>query len=197
MTTYKILLTVSVIDIFAIAALTASYTGCLAYTSESVANKLNPENRLNPEKLRVNYVPGAGSTDPISPRRYTLTHSDITAELFLAIGPDYNKSQISGWYTRFMRDEVLAEWNDTDEVPTLHVYCHVSGGFVFGPAQLRYQIFRDQLPVVLEAIRYGDSSFFVAHPQLDNAPIWVHFESTVPRYNATENWGVPADYRQR
>ena len=29
-----------------------------------------------------------------------------------------------------MRDEVLAEWKDTDEGPALHVYGHVSGGFV-------------------------------------------------------------------
>ncbi|MFZ1022178.1 MAG: staygreen family protein [Halobacteriota archaeon] len=33
------------------------------------------------------------------------------------------------------------------------------------------------------------SAFFAAHPELDNAPIWVHFESTVPRYNVTERWG--------
>jgi hypothetical protein len=94
-----------------------------------------------------------------------------------------------------MRDEVLAEWKDTDEGPALHVYCHVSGGFVFGPARLRYKIFRDVLQLVLEALRYGDSSFFAAHPQLDRAPIWVHFASTVPRYNVEERWGVPADYR--
>jgi hypothetical protein len=73
----------------------------------------------------------------------------------------------------------------------------VSGGFVFRSARLRYQIFEDELPLVLEALRYGDRSFFAAHPQLDNAPIWVHFESTVPRYNVTESWGVPAYYHQR
>jgi hypothetical protein len=96
-----------------------------------------------------------------------------------------------------MRDEVPAEWKDTDEGPALHVYCHVIGGFVFRSAPLRYKIFQDELPLVLEALRCGDSSFFAAHPQLDNAPILVHFESTVPRYNVTEKWGVPADYRQR
>jgi hypothetical protein len=69
-----------------------------------------------------------------------------------------------------MRDEVLAEWKGTDEGPALRVYCHVSGGFVFGSAPLRYKIFQDELPLVLEALRYGDSSFFAPHPQLDNAP---------------------------
>jgi hypothetical protein len=155
------------------------------------------ENRLRPEKLHVKHLAGIGPTDPISPRRYTLTHSDITGELLLTIGPDCNESQIGGWYTRLMRDEVLAEWKDTDLGPALHVYCHVSGGFVFGSAQFRYEIFQNELPLVLEALRYGDRSFFAAHPQLDIAPLWVHFESMVPRYNVTERWGVPADYRQR
>jgi magnesium dechelatase len=98
-----------------------------------------------------------------------LTHPNITAELFLTIGPDCNESQICGWYTRLIRD-LLAEWEGTDEEPVLHVYCHVSGGFVFGSAPLRYKIFQDELPLVLEALRYGDSSFFAPHPQLDNAP---------------------------
>lgn len=31
------------------------------------------------------------------PYRYTLTHNDLTAQLHLAIGDDFNTSQISGW----------------------------------------------------------------------------------------------------
>jgi Staygreen protein len=133
------------------------------------------ENRLRPEKVarhirRWDWTHGSDLPAPLyaNPLR-------VTAELFLTIGPDCNESQICGWYKRFMRDEVLAEWKDIDEGPALHVYCHVSGGFVFGSAPLRYGIFQDELPLVLEALRYGDSSFFAAHPQLDNAPIWVHF----------------------
>lgn len=118
------------------------------------------ENRLRLQKLHVKHVAGIGPTDPISPRRYTLTHSDIAAELLLTIGPDCNESQICGWHARLMRDEVLAEWRDTDEGPALHIYCHVSGGFVFGSAQFRYEIFQDELPLVLEALRDGDRSFF-------------------------------------
>ncbi|MGZ7180520.1 MAG: staygreen family protein [Halobacteriota archaeon] len=48
----------------------------------------------------------------------------------------------------------------------------MSGGFVFRSAPLRYEIFRDELPFVLAALRCGDRSFFAAHPQLDEAPIW-------------------------
>lgn len=35
-----------------------------------------------------------------SRRRYTLTHNDITGELFLSVGSDYNTDQVSGWCAR-------------------------------------------------------------------------------------------------
>jgi hypothetical protein len=80
---------------------------------------------LNPRKLRVNFFGGANAEGPITPRAYTLTHSDSTGDLFLSIGKQFNLPQISGFYTRLMRDEVLAEW-EADEQMILHVHCHVN-----------------------------------------------------------------------
>ena len=93
--------------------------------------------RLNPENLRTDFLPGTTSESPLIPRRYTLTHSDRTGKLFLCVGIDYNKRQISGRYTRLMRDEVLAEWKQNEGGYSLHVYLHVSGGLVFGRADAR------------------------------------------------------------
>ena len=151
--------------------------------------------RLNPQKLHVNYLAGVEPQTTIVPRRYTLTHSDVTGNLYLTIGPDYNLRQISGWYTRFMRDEVLAEWKDNQDGASLHVYCHVSGGLVFGRASWRDAIFRSEMPLVLEAIRYGDRTLFATNPRLDHAPALVHFQSSQPRYNKTEAWGILPDWR--
>ena len=151
--------------------------------------------RLRPEKLHVTFGSRVGPAGPIAQRRYTLTHSDSTGDLFLTVAEAYDQKQISGWYTRFMRDEVLAEWK-AGENPSLHVYCHVSGGLVLGPAGWRYQIFQRELPLVLEAFRYGDAALFDAHPALDQAPIWVHYRATQRRYQKSELWGVPADYQQ-
>jgi hypothetical protein len=94
-----------------------------------------------------------------------------------------------------MRDEVLAEWQDDGDGPCLHVYCHVSGGLVLGTAGWRYAIFRHELPLVLEALRHGDRQLFAAHPELDQAPIKIHFHSRRRRYRRVERWGTPADYR--
>jgi hypothetical protein len=150
--------------------------------------------RLKPEKLHVCFVSGTTPEGPVTPRRYTLTHSDTTGDLFLTIGPDYDRQQISGWYTCLLRDEVLAEWREEEDGPALHVHCHVSGGLVVGSAGWRDAIFRRELPLVLEAFRFGDRHLFEAQPELDGVPIWVHFHATQPRYNRVESWGVPAEF---
>lgn len=151
-------------------------------------------NRLRPGKLHVRFALPTTADGPVVPRRYTLTHSDATGELLLTIGPDYDHKQISGLHTRFMRDEVLAEWREDESDRNLHVHCHVSGGLVAGLAGWRYAIFQRELPLVLEAFRFGDRELFEARPELDQAPILVHFHATQPRYNQVESWGTPSDY---
>jgi hypothetical protein len=131
------------------------------------------------------------------PRRYTLTHSDRTGDLYLTVGAEYDEAQISGWYTRLMRDEVLAEWQQDEQGPSLHVHCHVSGGLVLGSARWRDAILRQEMQLVLEAFRFGDRSLFEAHPELNRVPIRVHFHSTQSRYDRTQGWGAPADYGLR
>jgi len=151
--------------------------------------------RLDPAKLHVRFEAGVAPEGPAVPRRYTLTHSDTTGELFFTIGADYDRAQNTGWYAHLMHDEVLAEWLPNENGPALHLYCHVSGGGAFGGAALRDAIFHQELPRVLEAFRYGDAGLFTAHPELDQAPIYIHFHSHRARYDRVEEWGTPAQYR--
>jgi hypothetical protein len=150
--------------------------------------------RLNPDKLRVTYLSGVSPKDAVLPRRYTLTHSDFTGEMFLSIGDHYDKKQISRLYTRLMRDEVIAELSLEGVEPVMRVYCHVSGGLVLGSAGWRYNIFRSELPLVLEALRYGDRGLFEKNPDLQKTPIFIHFKSPNPKFNKIEHWGVIGDY---
>ncbi|MFX1287375.1 MAG: staygreen family protein [Promethearchaeota archaeon] len=148
---------------------------------------------LNPEKLHLKFKDSVGKVKLELPRKYTLTHSDSTGELFLTIGAEYDYEQISSLYTRFMRDEVLAEWKKSNNYYELHVYLHVSGGFTFGWAALRDRIFCNHLPLVLEAIKYGDKNFIEEMPKLENSQIFVHFYSKKERYNRIENYGQIKD----
>jgi hypothetical protein len=150
--------------------------------------------RLNPEKLHVNFIGGANADGPITPRAYTLTHSDSTGDLFLSIGQDYNLPQTSGLYTRLMRDEVLAEWEMNKQI-TLHVHCHVSGGLVIGPSKWRDSIFRNHLPMVLEAFWHGDKKLIDIYPQIAKAKIIVHFHAREKKLNKPEAWGVFDDFK--
>ena len=150
---------------------------------------------LDPKQLHVRFLPGAEPEGPQFPRRYTLTHSDASGELFLAIGADYDRRAISGWYTRLMRDEVLAEWQDGDPQPLLHVYCHVNGGIALGTASWRDQTLHHHMPLVLQALRLGDEVYFISHPNFDAARVTVHFQAKQKRYHREEDWGVVRDYR--
>lgn len=149
---------------------------------------------FKPEKLHVTFDP---SLDPhaITPRRYTLTHSDRTGDLFLTVARDHDRDQISGWYTRLMRDEVLGEWlENTDGSPALHIHLHVSGGLVFGSARLRDGIFRHHLPLALSALIHGDRAFIAAQERLLDAPLIVHFHARQNKWNRMENWGRVGKY---
>jgi hypothetical protein len=149
---------------------------------------------INPNLLHVQFIDGVDETGPISPRFYTLTHSDVTGELFLTIGKVINYPQIAGFYTRLMRDEVLAEW-ELSAPPILRVFCHVSGGIVFGTARMRYNIFRHHMPMVLEAFWYGDRLLLTQHPELAKGRVVIHFIAQQKRYNKDEAWGVLQDYQ--
>ncbi|MEC2071004.1 staygreen family protein [Alkalihalophilus marmarensis] len=145
--------------------------------------------RLDPDKLTVNYREGVTTSEPIIPRRYTLTHSDFTGELFLTIGEEFAFDEITE-----MRDEVFGEWVSDDDSYYLHAYVYVGN---FGPAlnAIRDEIFRRELPLALEATVYGDTPFFEAQPDLYDAPIWIQFDSEDPAYQSFENWGTPRDYQ--
>jgi hypothetical protein len=148
--------------------------------------------RLNPEKLHVRFISPTNEFGPVYPRTYTLTHSDRTGKLFLTIGSDYNRKQIRGWYTRLMRDEVLANWTNNILEPELHVHCEVGRGI--GSSNFREAIFRRELDLVLETFRFGDRRLFNKVPILDDAFIHVHFNARKEEDTKVEVWGRMKDY---
>lgn len=99
--------------------------------------------RLNPDKLYLELRDGVRKTEPILGRKYTLTHSDMTGDLFLTIGMDYAFDKFTP-----MRDEVLAQWI-MDGSLYLYVYVYVNGQFAPSSSVIREEIFRRELPLAL------------------------------------------------
>ncbi|KAM1158929.1 hypothetical protein ACFX1X_032563 [Malus domestica] len=129
------------------------------------------------------------------PRTYTLTHSDITSKLTLAISQTIDNSQLQGWYSKLQRDEVVAQWKKVKDKMSLHVHCHISGGHFLLDlfARLRYFIFCKELPVVLKAFVHGDGNLFNSYPELQDAMVWIYFHSSIPEFNKVECWGPLVD----
>lgn len=152
---------------------------------------------LESEKLHVTFHGGISRQELSLPRKYTLTHSDFTGDMFLSIGPEYDKKQISGFYTRLMRDEVLAEYKESGKELSLHVYCHVSGGLIIGSAGWRNNILHYHTPMVIEAFCCGDEKLITANPEMGNTKVLVYFLSNHEKYNCIEDWGPIIEYGRR
>ncbi|NPD90196.1 MAG: hypothetical protein HGN29_15905 [Asgard group archaeon] len=88
-----------------------------------------------------------------------------------------------------MRDEVLAEWKRNNEKYELHIYTHISGGFVFGSAKFRDAIIRSYLQLVFELLKYAERDLIDSNKFLEEASIIVHFQSKKKKYDKIENMG--------
>lgn len=151
---------------------------------------------FKPSKLTVQRFPGTRQTGlcPQHPRRYTLTHNDLTGQLLLTIGHHYNKKQLSGWYNRLLRDEILAYWQFGSDIPVLHIECHVSGEETWlAPPILRDYIFRREMPLVLNVINFAEAPLLADNPAMADAQVMVHLASHVQAYHATVLWGRLSD----
>jgi hypothetical protein len=146
-------------------------------------------------RLHVKFAEGVLRAGPLTPRRYTLTHSDRTGHLFLTIGREYDRDALRALQVRLERDEVLGEWVLTDDGPHLDLHMMAQGGVpVFGTGAMRRDIFRRYRPLVLGAMRHGDGALAEAHPELDKAPVVARFHWRDDRGD-TEPWGAWGDYR--
>lgn len=146
--------------------------------------------KLNPQKVFVQYRDKMKPYEPVAGRKYTITHSDTTAELFVFVSEEYAEDQITG-----MRDEVRLAWEKGDQGLVLLGSVLVDDNNVTGKAYIRNQIFYNEMPTALGALRQADRFLFDKEPNLDDTPVFIHFRSRNPAYNKTYYFGVIGDYR--
>ncbi|MFA9466624.1 MAG: staygreen family protein [Velocimicrobium sp.] len=145
---------------------------------------------LNSQKVFVQYRDIMKPYEPVMSRLYTITHSDLTAELFVFVAQNYAEDQI----TR-MRDEVRVAWELYKEGIALIGSVIVDGNGVVGNAYIRNKIFYNEMPTALQALRQADRFLFDKEPNLDNTPVFIHFISNNPVYNKTYDFGVIGIYK--
>ncbi len=104
-------------------------------------------------------------------RKYTVTHSDTTGDLFVTIGSSFARDLYSD-----MRDEVLFQWVNFDGVPVLAGKVLVSGEGIEDNKGIRKQIFMREFDKAVEAVFRGDQELFQKYTELHQAPILVYFQ---------------------
>lgn len=128
---------------------------------------------------------------PSMPRKYTMTHSDETGDLFVVVSTNYAEDKINK-----TRDEVRLEWAQIGARPILYGEVLIDGKNVPGNAKVRDTIFKKEMPLALQAIRYGDRAFFEANASRDLVPIMIQFISSNPTYNKLYSFGTMNDYKK-
>jgi hypothetical protein len=146
--------------------------------------------KLNPLKVFAQYRDRMKPYEPVNGRKYTITHSDITAELFVFVAENYAEDQI----TR-MRDEVRVAWEQNKKGLALIGSVIVDGKGVIGNAYIRDKIFYNEMPTALQALRQADRFLFDEESNLDDTPVFIHFISSNPVYDKTYDFGVIGIYK--
>ncbi len=141
-------------------------------------------------KLETTFIPPATLYSPINGRKYTFTHSDITAMRFLDIGIIYNYSSIN----QELRDELLGKWYLLNNNTYMLFFYAFIGDSDFSIASKKYDIFKYHIPSALEYIFYGDRYLFEEYKELINTPIYIKFDSNFPMFNNYEYYGFVRDY---
>ena len=146
--------------------------------------------KLNPQNVFVQYRDRMRPYESVMNRKYTITYSDTTAQLFVFVAENYAEDQITS-----MRDEVRITWNKNKKGLTLIGSVMVSGKGIKGNPFMRNKIFYNELPIALQALRHADRFLFEITPNLDNTQVLIHFISTDPIYDKIYDFGVIGNYK--
>lgn len=146
---------------------------------------------FDPSRINVEFRDGVTAIQPVVGRKYTLTHSDETAEIFVTIGSKYAEDKIGP-----LRDEVLLTLQRKNRQLEFFGTVLVDTLSQSWDASKRSEIFLREMPTALEAIRYVDRDFFEHYPGLDHIPIYIWFKSIQKEYNMLYDFGTMKDYKK-
>lgn len=147
--------------------------------------------KLDPNKLIIDFKRGISQDGPIIPRNYTVTHSDDTGDILITVAKDYDKTHVTD-----KRDEVYAKWCKNGKEYALCLYLSVDGNERDkNKITKRNRMFREGLPLVITAIRQGDLELIKKHNNLDESDVFIKFDSRFEDFYKVENWGKVKNYK--
>ena len=138
----------------------------------------------------IEYRDSFTAEGPVQGRKYTITHSDTTGDLFVTVGNDYAEDKID----QKMRDEVRLKWIKSLKRPALIGTVFLDGDDMKRDVIKRKEIFVKEMPTALKGLRKVEDTLFQMNPCLDKAQVIIGFESSNPMYQGWHSFGVIGDY---
>lgn len=161
----------------------------------SKENKKN-QHRLDPLLFPIVYFNSKTISDFCLPRKYTSTHNDETKQIFLSIGPKYDKNLLDSEEVRVVQSQVVGKWVRKDrshQDERNHQYYILLKVIVSSEqnpqAEFRNYVFCNELGPVLEGIALAETCLLKEKSWFKNTEILVHFKSIDKTYDRIENWG--------
>lgn len=148
-------------------------------------------------RVHVEYRDGVTRRSPLKGRKYTVTHSDDTGELYVTVGLTHAIDKVGP-----LRDEVFLDFELNGRQPAFYGTVLIDSAnlpeeskkFV-KDSQKRTDIFLREMPIALRAIRSADRQLFEQIPKLDTIPVYIWFQSDSNTYNKLYDFGTMADYK--
>jgi hypothetical protein len=149
-------------------------------------NKQN-NNRLNPLLCPITYESSKIITELCLPRKYTNTHNDLTREIYISIGHEYNSKLL---LADTEKARVIGKWVKNYNKYQIHLQVLVSEkNTPESVAKIRNDIFCAELAPVLEGFALAETGLLKSNPKLGKTKIYVHFKSFYKKYERIEYWG--------
>ncbi|MGV3466886.1 MAG: staygreen family protein [Heyndrickxia sp.] len=143
------------------------------------------------ETFSVNIAPPATAFYPLEGRKYTISQSEYTGNLFLSI---------SNQFSNLVVDSNLLEILQAEWITFMGEYALKGKISINGSdndrrlTQVRCMIFQKDLPELIRALVTADQQFFKNYPLLLDAPIIIHFDTTFPEFSGSFHLGSPRQY---
>lgn len=141
------------------------------------------------DRVFVEFRDDVTAKDPILGRKYTVTHSDDTADIYVTVGLAFAEDKFSP-----IRDELLLSFRYLNRQMQLFGSVLIDSEEFEGDSAMRTEIFLREIPNALRAIRYADRDFFEVYPGLDLLPIYIWFQSQNDEFNQLYDFGTMRDY---
>lgn len=147
------------------------------------------ESDIRLDDIYVEFRKGIRASEPTIPRYYVLSNN-AEGKPFLTIGRKYASDRFTS-----SRNEILCKWRFLNRKYVFYVYVHVDGKGGLAISEERNKDFIEKLPRALRTIIYEEKIFFRVHGELDNAPVFVCFNSKHSHLRRIEYWGTIKDYK--